>query len=69
MDWSALIKELGGGLSAGVNVALAFAVWTLWKRSNDLIDRSYSREREHSKELVETIKAVEALSRIAGGNK
>ena len=39
MDWSNIIKELGGGLSAVALVGLAFWVWTKEKRNNELTDK------------------------------
>jgi hypothetical protein len=39
MDWTAIISELGGGLSAVVIVGLAFWVWTRERRINALTDK------------------------------
>ncbi|TRW94935.1 hypothetical protein FNJ84_17740 [Paracoccus sp. M683] len=42
MDPSAIIQEIGGGLSAVVNVALAVALVALWRRNLTLTDRNDS---------------------------
>lgn len=39
MDWNAIFKELGGGLSSVVIAALAFWGWNKEKRVSELTDR------------------------------
>lgn len=47
LDWSSIIKELGGGLSSVVIVALAFWIWTREKRINDLTDKFIEQNGEN----------------------
>lgn len=39
MEWSSIIQELGGGLSAVALVALSWWAYVKDKRANDLTDR------------------------------
>lgn len=47
MDWTAIIGELGGGLSAVVIVGLAFWVYTREKRINVLTDKFIDQNAEN----------------------
>ncbi|MFV1591308.1 hypothetical protein VWZ88_01920 [Phaeobacter sp. JH20_36] len=66
MDLTAIIKEIGGGLNAVVIAALLYAVGHLYRRNSHQTDRHLDREREHSAELVETIRAIDRYSRERG---
>ncbi|GLO70358.1 hypothetical protein MACH17_18750 [Phaeobacter inhibens] len=66
MDLSLFIEEIGGGLSAVVIAALSYAVRHLYRRNSHQTDRHLDREREHSAELVETIRAIDRYSRERG---
>lgn len=66
MDWNQLIDQMGGGLPAVVivaqGVALAWAVKKIFAR----YEAQMEREREHSRELKETISTVQMLTRGGG---
>lgn len=47
MDWTAIISELGGGLSAVVIVGLAFWGWTRERRINELTDKFIEQNAEN----------------------
>ena len=70
MDWTTLIQEIGGGLPAVVIAGLAYWNWSSQNRINALTDRAFEREREHSKEMLETLTAVRDVTQsIAKGDK
>ncbi|GLO69638.1 hypothetical protein MACH17_11550 [Phaeobacter inhibens] len=69
MDLTAIIKEIGGGLPAVVIAVLSLAVWHLWRRGNEQTDRALDREREHSAELVETIRTIDRYDRAQEGGQ
>lgn len=66
MDWNQLIDQMGGGLPAVVivaqGVALAWAVKKIFAR----YDAQLEREKEHSRELQQTVDAVERMTRGGG---
>lgn len=66
MDWNTLIDQLGGGLSAIIILGLGWAYWKKDSQLLDAIEKRFEREREHSKELNETIQAARD---IQGGAK
>lgn len=67
MDWNQLIDQMGGGLSAVVIAALGFAVWRLGKALFDAQQARIEREREHARELMQTIETVRTLTRGGDG--
>jgi hypothetical protein len=66
MDWNQVIEQMGGGLSAVVIVAQAVALAWAVKKIFSRYEAQMEREREHSRELKETISAVQMLTRGAG---
>lgn len=69
MDWNTIIQEIGGGLPAVVIAALGYFAWSERRRSSDLMDRMLDRERQHSTELIETIRVVETAAKVVEGRK
>ena len=69
MDPATLIRELGGGLPALVIVALGYAYWTERKDRIAADSTRADREREHAKELMQTILAVQDVSRAVQGDQ
>ena len=53
MDWTAIIGELGGGLSASVIVALAWALWKERQRTTALTDRLIDQSQSHLVDAVQ----------------
>lgn len=69
MSWTEIIQEIGGGLPAVVIAALAFFAWAERRRNSELMDRMLDRERQHSAELIDTIRVVDAAARAVEGRK
>lgn len=69
MEWTGIIKELGGGLPAVLMVGAGFVIWRLMNRLETIMDRWLAREREHSSEMLSAIQALDsARRRLEGGN-
>lgn len=66
MGLADVIRELGGGLPAVVIAFLGWFAWAERRRNGELTDRMLERERQHSTELVETIRVVETAARVVG---
>jgi hypothetical protein len=64
MEWSTIIQEIGGGLPAVVIAGLGYVAWAERKRGHELMDRMLERERQHSSELIETIRVVETAAKV-----
>ena len=68
MDWSELVRELGGGFQAVVTVGVAWLAWNERKRANDAMDARLNDVREHGRELREVsdnaTAALNALARL-----
>lgn len=58
MDWNTLIDQLGGGLSSIIILGLGWGYWRKDSQLLDALEKRLEREREHSKELSETIQAA-----------
>ncbi|WP_417261694.1 hypothetical protein [Celeribacter sp.] len=67
MDIPTIITELGGGLPAAVIVALAAAVWALWKRVNELQDKRVADGQRYSDKMHEAITALADVARASEG--
>lgn len=67
MDWTSIISELGGGLPAVVIVALAYAVWVLWKRVVELQDKRVADGQRYSDKMHEAITAMADVARATEG--
>lgn len=66
MDWNQVIEQMGGGLSAVVIAAMGFAIWRLSKALLDSYAARIEREKEHARELMQTIETVRTLTRGGG---
>lgn len=69
MEWALIIQEIGGGLPAVVIAALGYVAWSERRRNSNLMDRMLDRERQHSTELIETIRVVETAAKVVEGRK
>lgn len=58
MDWTAIIGELGGGLSAAVITALSFWVWTRERRINDLTDKFIEQNADNISTITKLTAAI-----------
>lgn len=58
MDWTGIIKELGGGLPAIVIVGLAFWVWTRERRINELTDKFIDQNSENITSMNQLTSAI-----------
>lgn len=66
MDWNQLIDQMGGGLPAVIIVAQGVALaWSI-KKVFSRYEAQMEREREHSRELKETISAIQMITRGGG---
>lgn len=72
MEWTAIIGELGGGLSAVVIVALAWALWQGRQREHQLTDRLIEQSEKHlqdavrrEQDMLTTMQALETAVRGA----
>lgn len=64
-DIGTILNEIGGGLSSVVILALGWVSWKMWNRVNELYDQALIREKQHSQELIETIRTVDAVIEAA----
>lgn len=58
MDWTAIITELGGGLSSVVIVALGFWAWTRERRINDLTDKFIEQNADNISAITRLTSAI-----------
>lgn len=58
MDWSQLIGELGGGLSAVVIAGLAFWGWSQQKRVYELTDKFIEQNGENISSMKDLTAAI-----------
>lgn len=58
MDWTTIIGELGGGLSAVVIAALAFWIWTRERRINDLTDKFIEQNADNISTITNLTSAI-----------
>lgn len=58
MDWTSIIRELGGGLPAVVIVALGFWVWTRERRIDDLTDKIIEQNAENISAITRLTSAI-----------
>lgn len=63
-QWAPIIETLGGGLSAAVIFVLGLAVWALWKRVNELQDSRIEDHRNHSGQMLESIRTLDEALRV-----
>ncbi|WP_273280961.1 hypothetical protein [Pseudooceanicola atlanticus] len=61
VDWSELLEK--GGLAFVVIVALAWVVLHLWRRLNVVQDARIADQKEHTAQIIETNRLVDAAVR------
>ena len=60
MDWTQIITELGGGLSAVVIAALGFVCWKLWQWGAAAQTSRIDDQKEHTGQIIESIRTLDA---------
>lgn len=58
MDWTNVIGELGGGLSAVVIAALGFWAWSRERRINELTDKIIEQNGDNISAILKLTSAI-----------
>lgn len=64
MDITSVIQQMGGGMPAVVIAFLGWFAWAERRRNSELTDRMLDREKQHSAELIDTIRVIDTAARV-----